>query len=59
MLVQEASEGIASPGVWTPFAVEASVKLSEVQSPADLQPDYMQAGRSKALPTVMRRHAAK
>ncbi|CAE7467325.1 CDC5 [Symbiodinium natans] len=35
-------EGIASPGVWTPFAVEASVKLSEVQSPADLQPDYMQ-----------------
>ena len=43
-----ASEGIASPGVWTPFAVEATVKLSEVQPPADLQPDYMQAARLPA-----------
>lgn len=35
-------DGIASPGVWTPFAVEATLKLSDVQPPVDLQPDYMQ-----------------
>ncbi|CAJ1338578.1 unnamed protein product [Effrenium voratum] len=36
------AEGVASPGVWTPFAVEVAVKLSDVQSPNDLQSDHMQ-----------------
>ena len=39
--------GIASPGVWTPFAVEATLKLSDVQPPVDLQPDYMQVRVAK------------
>ncbi|CAK9047220.1 Cell cycle serine/threonine-protein kinase CDC5/MSD2 [Durusdinium trenchii] len=36
------AEGVASPGVWTPFAVEVALKLSDVQPPVELQPDYMQ-----------------
>ncbi|CAK9047248.1 Cell cycle serine/threonine-protein kinase CDC5/MSD2 [Durusdinium trenchii] len=36
------STRVASPGVWTPFAVEVALKLSDVQPPVELQPDYMQ-----------------
>ena len=46
--------GIASPGVWTPFAVEASMKLSDVQ-PVEVQSDSMQVrfDRTKTVTAII------